>query len=82
MLKVRSDVLELRGISNATSKRGNVYYSLNVEEADGTSHSLYCPKADAFPEGLKKGDKIRVVFDVSYFRGYERLSVSAVERGV
>lgn len=80
MLKVKSYPLELRGIANTTSKKGNVYYTLNCESDDGSPHALYCPKIEALPQGLKKGDKILVTFEVSYFKGNERLVVAQVER--
>lgn len=80
MLKVTSAPLELRGIANNTSKKGNLYYTLNVESDDGSPHALYCPKSEALPQGLKKGEMVRVTFEVSYFKGNERLVVTAVER--
>jgi hypothetical protein len=80
MLKVTSAPLELRGIANYTSKKGNLYYTLNCESADGSPHALYCPKAEALPQGLKKGDIVKVTFEVTYFKGNERLVVDKVER--
>lgn len=80
MLKVKSNSVELRGIANSTTKKGNLFYILNVETADGTPHQLYCPSADVLPQGLKKGEEIFVTFDVRYYNGKERLVVSGVER--
>lgn len=80
MLKVISAPLELRGIANNTSKKGNLYYTLNCESEDGTPHALYCPEVKALPQGLKKGDMVKVTFDVTYFKGNERLVVAQVER--
>lgn len=80
MMTVKSSPLELRGIANNTSKKGNVYYTLNVESADGSPHALYCPNAEAFPQGLAKGNMVVVTFDVSYYKGNERLVVTKVER--
>lgn len=82
MLIVKSHPLELRGIANKSSRNGNQYYVLNVESADGSPHALYCPKYEAIPQGLKKGDAISVTFEVTYFKGNERLVVSAVEKVV
>lgn len=82
MLKVTSAPLELRGIANNTSKKGNLYYTLNCESEDGSPHGLYCPSADSLPQGLKKGDMIKVEFEVTYFKGNERLVVAKVERAV
>ena len=80
MLKVTSPPVELRGIANNTSKKGNLYYTINVETDDGSPHGLYCPSAECLPQGLKKGEMIRVTFNVSYFKGSERLIVIGVER--
>lgn len=79
MLTVKSTPLELRGISNKRSKNDKIYYVINVESADGSPHALYCPNADALPAGMKKGDMVNVTFDVSYYRGNEKLVVSRVE---
>lgn len=79
MLTVKSTPLELRGIANKTSKNDKVYYTINCESADGSPHALYCPNASAFPAGLKKGDMVVVTFDVSYYKGNERLIVTKVE---
>lgn len=80
MLSVKSNPLELRGIANNTSKKGNVYYTINTEAADGSPHAFYCPDAAALPQGLKKGDMVTVTFDVSYYKGNERLVVSKVDK--
>lgn len=80
MLTVKSAPLELRGIANKSSRNGNQYYVLNVESADGSPHALYCPKYEALPQGLKKGDMVEVTFEVSYFKGNEKLVVCGVER--
>lgn len=80
MFKLKTDTLELRGIENKASKNGNVYYILYVENLFGKSYNFYVPKADALPQGLKKGDSIIVTFDLSYYKGQERLSVSKVEK--
>lgn len=80
MLKLKTDVLELRGISNQLSNKGNVYYILYVENFCGKPYNFYVPNSEAFPEGLKKGDNVIVTFDLSYYKGQERLSVSKVEK--
>lgn len=78
MLTVTSCPLELRGIANQKSKAGNVFYVLNCESDDGSPHALYCPKVDALPAGLKKGDMIRVTFSVHTYNRNERLVVERV----
>ena len=80
MLTVKSSPLELRGIANKSSRNGNQYYVLNVESADGSPHALYCPSFEALPQGLKKGDMVEIDFEVSYFKGNERLIVSSVKK--
>lgn len=80
MLKVASEPLELRGVSNTTSKKGTVYYTVNCEAEDGTPYGFYCPDANALPAGLKKGDKVRLYYNVRYFRNQEKLEVCRVER--
>lgn len=79
MLKLKTDVLELRGIDNKQSAKGNVYYILYVENFCGKPYNFYVPDAKALPDGLRKGSQIIITFDLSYFKGNERLSVSKVE---
>lgn len=78
MMTVKSNPVELRGVLNKSSQNGKVYYIINVESDGGTPHALYCPDAAALPAGLQKGDMIEVLFDVSYYKGNEKLSVSKV----
>lgn len=82
MLTVTSNVLELRGISNKTTKSGTVYYVVNTEAEDGTPFGFYCPDSSAFPNGLKKGDMVNVIFEVTYFDKKERLVVRQVCKAV
>lgn len=78
MLTVKSNTLELRGIANKETKKGNIYYVLNCEGEDGTPYAFYCPSSDAFPEGLKKGCMISVEFEVKRYNGNEQLIVRQV----
>ena len=80
MLKVASQPLELRGIANNTAKSGKAYYTINTEAEDGTPYAFYCPDFNALPQGLKKGDEVRIYFNVRYFQGKERLEVEKVEK--
>lgn len=80
MLKVASEPLELRGIAPSTSKKGTVYHTVNCEIEDGTPYGFYCPDASALPPGLKKGDKVRLYFNVRIFNRQERLEVMKVEK--
>lgn len=82
MLKVVSDTLELRGVASNTSKNGKTYYVINAEDNDGTAFQFYCPTYEALPQGMKKGDKVRLHFVVKYFNRSERLEVEKVEKVV
>lgn len=82
MFSVKADALELRGVSNRVTKSGRNYLSLNVEDNEGFPYSLYCPKPEIMPQGLKKGDKISVTFAYSQYHGQERLIVSAVSKAI
>ena len=77
---VKSEPIELRGIANKETKKGNVYYIVNCELADGTPLSFYCPNSDAFPSGLKKGEIITIDFLYKKFNGNEQLLVKDVHR--
>lgn len=69
MIKYTSDTLELRGIKNVTSKKGNLYYVLNCEyTVDGTPVSYYVSNPDVIPTGLKKGDKIKTIVTYNRFK--------------
>lgn len=60
-MELITDTLELRGLKNTASKNGTVYYILNCENTqNGDPYQFYCPDAKAFPEGLKKGDKVKI----------------------
>jgi len=80
-MQVKAFGLELRGIANKVSPKGTLYHIINVETEDGTPHALYCPKVDALPQALKKGEIVNVEFDYVTFGRNERLVVSKVERG-
>lgn len=69
MIKLTTDVLELRGLKNNKSKKGNVYYTLNCETvSEGEPYQFYCPSAEVLPEGLKKGDKIKIAVSYNKFK--------------
>lgn len=69
MINFISDSLELRGIKNVTSKKGNVYYTLNCENTvDGTPISFYVSDSEAIPQNIKKGDKVKVVVTYNRFK--------------
>lgn len=80
MLTVASEPLELRGVASKESKNGKAYFYINAETPDGTSHQFYCPVFNVIPQGLKKGDMVRLYFNVRYFKGNERLEVCKVEK--
>lgn len=78
-MELHTNELELRGIKNVTSAKGNVYYNIYCEEADGEQMSFYCKNISAIPQKLKKGDKI--VVDVTYnkFKELEVISIRKVD---
>lgn len=80
MIILTSTPFELRCVANKESKQGKVYYTVNCEQEDGTPCSFYAPDASAFPEGMKKGDKITIDFRVDYFRGNEKLVVNKIKK--
>ena len=82
MLKVVSENLELRGVASNTTKNGKTYYMVNAETHDGTAYQFYCPTYEALPQGMKKGDMVKLHFVVKYFNRNERLEVVQVEKVV
>lgn len=80
MFYVKSSPIELRGVENKVKKDGSVYYVLRVEGENGVPYQLYCPKPDALPDGLKKGNMITVTFGYTVYDRSERLFVSKVEK--
>lgn len=73
-----TEKLELRGISNATSGKGNVYYIVHCEEEDGNAVQFYCKNSNAFAQGLKKGDAIKIT--LKFNPKFKSLEVSAVSK--
>ena len=80
MLRLKSEVLELRGIANRTKKDGNVFYLLNVENGEGMPNQLYCPNVEALPTGLTKGDNVVVEFLLKKYDNSEYLVVDKVQK--
>lgn len=80
MFIVKSEPCELRGIANKQKKDGGTYYLLNTEVDDGTPMQFYCPSANCLPQGLKKGEKIIISFEVKKYNGVERLVVTSVHK--
>lgn len=77
MLNLKTDVLELRGLKNSTSKKGNVYYVIFAESQEGEPYKFFCRDASVFPDGLKKGDD--VVLTLTY-NSFKELQVVCVEK--
>lgn len=68
-MELLTNTLELRGLKNAKSKNGNIYYTLNCENMEtGEPYQCYCPSGDVLPQGLKKGDKIKITFHYNKFK--------------
>lgn len=69
MINFTSDTLELRGIKNSTSKKGNAYSVINCEyTVDGTPISFYVAKPEIIPNHIKKGDKIKVIVNYNRYK--------------
>lgn len=79
MLNLKTDVLELRGLKNETSKKGNVYYVIFAESMEGEPFKFFCKDAKAFPEGLKKGDNVVVTVTYNNFKELVAVRVEKVE---
>ena len=62
-MKLKTDVLELRGVKDNISAKGNVYYNIFCEEADGNPCQFYCTEKMEFPKGLNKGAKVCLHLD-------------------
>lgn len=77
-MKLSTESLELRGIKNATSGKGNIYYIVNCEDNEGSPVQFYCRDSKAFAEGLKKGDKVRI--SLYFNQKYKSLVVDKVEK--
>lgn len=73
MFRLTSSSLELRGIENRKNKDGNVYYILYVETLEGKPYNFYVRDSNIFPDGLKKGDPVELVFDLFIYDGEHRL---------
>lgn len=56
MLNVVAKKMEVRGLANATSKKGNTYYILRCENEEGEHFEFFARDSGVFPQGLKKGD--------------------------
>lgn len=78
MLKLKTEKMELRGIKNTQSAKGNIYYIIYCENEDGEPHNFYCKDAKALPEGLKKGDKVHISLTYNKFKSLEVEQVQKV----
>lgn len=78
MLKLTTAQLELRGLKNQTSKKGNVYYMLFCETEEGEPCKFFCKDSRVFPEGLKKGDQITLDLHYNAFKELDVLKVNKV----
>lgn len=63
MLNLTAKKMEVRGIANEQSKKGNVYYILRCESEQGEPFQFFARTADVFPQGLKKGDIVELNLD-------------------
>ena len=79
MLSLKTETLELRGLKNETSKKGNLYYIIFCETACGEPHKFFCKNSEAFPSGLKKGDNVILTLTYNSFKELEVLKVEKAE---
>ena len=79
MLELTTKNLELRGLVNTTSKKGNVYYVLHCETIEGAPVKFFCRDAAAFPQSLKKGDIIQIDLVYNNFKDLEIKKVIKVD---
>jgi predicted alternative tryptophan synthase beta-subunit len=79
-MKVVSHPLELRGIANKVTQAGNVYYTVNLEEADGTPVALFAKNADGFAPGLRKGDTVVATCEYVKYDRQERIVCVALDK--
>ena len=77
MLKLKSEKLELRGIQDATSAKGNLYYTVFCESESGEPFRFFCKDSNAFAQGLKKGDSVYVTLSLNK---YNNLVVEKIEK--
>lgn len=56
MLNLSAKKMEVRGLANEQSKKGNVYYILRCESVEGEPFQFFARSPEVFPQGLKKGD--------------------------
>lgn len=77
MLKLKSEKLELRGVQNETSAKGNMYYIIFCESETGEPFRFFCKDVKAIPQGLKKGDNVYVTLALNK---YNNLVVDKIEK--
>lgn len=78
MLKLKTEKMELRGIKNTQSAKGNLYYIIYCETEEGEPQNFYCKDAKALPEGLKKGDKVHI--SLIFNNRFKSLEVEQVQK--
>lgn len=78
-MQLKTETLELRGIKDFISSKGNIYYMVYCEQADTEPVKFYCASEKVFPTSpkLKKGDIIRVHLD--YVEKFKTLVVERIE---
>ena len=79
MLNLVAHKMEVRGLANATSKKGNLYYILRCENEEGEHFEFVARDASIFPQGLKKGDS--VTLELAFNPRFKDLLLSKVVRG-
>lgn len=75
-----SNKVELRGVANKTSSKGKVYQMLNVEDTQGTPLAFYVPDVSIIPQGLKKGDMLKLTFVCRTYRCNNEFHLRKIEK--
>lgn len=68
MLKLKTEVLEFRGLERKQSAKGNTYYSLYLERNVGEAVSFYVKDMLPVLAEAKQGDKVAVVVEYNKFK--------------
>lgn len=80
MLKLSTNLLELRGVQTKVSKKGTTYYVLMCEDVDTSEpFQFYVRKYEQIPPHMKKGDLINVFVGYNRFKELEVLDIARAD---
>ena len=79
MLELKTKLLEVRGLQDCTSKKGNLYYNLNCEDVEtGEAYKFYVNDGSLFPNNMKKGSKVILTL---VYNSFKELRVTKIQLG-